>query len=77
MADVLDPGGCCLAFSVGGIGAVSGLLIWHALLLGMLGGGGVALVVLVACAVLALFGLQLREKVKRRALMNFSNRIGE
>ena len=56
MADVLDPGSCCLAFPIlffGGIGIMAVFLIWHSLLADMFTRGGTALMALIAFVVLA------------------------
>jgi hypothetical protein len=57
LGEFLAEVGCCLPFPIlviGGIGTMSGLLIWHSVLRGMLTGGGAALVALIAFVVLAL-----------------------
>jgi hypothetical protein len=79
LAEVLEPGGCCLAFPIlfmGIIGTMSGLLIWHSLLVGMLTGGGSALVALIAFVVLALSSQKEREVHGSHANASVGNSAG-
>lgn len=78
LAEVLEPGGCCLAFPIlflGGIGTLSGWLIWHSVLLGMLK-GGTALVTLIAFVVLAFFSRKEREAQGSQANASVCNSAG-
>lgn len=79
LAEVFEPGGCCLAFPIlflGGIGTMSGWLIWHSVLLGMLKGGGTALVTLIAFVVLAFFSRKEREAQSSQANTSVGNSAG-